>query len=84
MEFDVEEELRNIRARLALRRPYKYRRSVLDDYRAEVLELRANNASLGEIAEFLREKKGKKSSAISHSTVSRWLKKNNVMAVENG
>lgn len=69
--FDVQKELSalNAQTRSIRKRCYSARKSRLDRYKFELLELKKAGASNAELQRFLRGKRIK----VAHSTVSRWL-----------
>jgi len=70
--IDAKAELVAIRARRKKMRRQRYRHSRLDDYRAELLQLRQVGASLAELAFWLRQRRVR----VAISTISRWLRQN--------
>jgi hypothetical protein len=68
--FDVTSELAIIRARRKMMRRQRYRSSRLDEYRAELLQLREAGATLADIALWLRQRRIR----VAISTISRWLR----------
>lgn len=70
--FDVKSELLALKAQTQSirKRSYKQRKSRLDKYKFELLELHRAGASGSELQRYLRSKKIK----VTHSTVQRWLK----------
>lgn len=73
MEFDVQNELYVLKTQTQLirKRHYCQRKSRLDKFTYELLELRRVGASCAELQRFLRTKRMK----VAHSTVQRWLTK---------
>ncbi len=71
--FDVQTELENLKkqTKQIRKRSYRERRSRLDKFTYEILQLHKNGASGAEIQRFLCAKRIK----VSHSTVQRWLAK---------
>jgi len=72
-QFNATETLSKIKEDRKQRRRKIYKQSVIDKYRAEVIALKKEGASLGDIEFFLREKKIK----VVRSTIKRYLDKYN-------
>lgn len=74
-EFHVQSELSALKAQTQSirKRPYSARRSRLDKYKFELLELHRAGATGAELQRWLRANKRIK---VVHSTVLRWLEKN--------
>ncbi|MEZ9301602.1 hypothetical protein AB4137_00265 [Vibrio breoganii] len=69
---DPAAELAAIRDRRSLKVKKRLRRSKLDNYRLELIRLRESGATIAELLEFLSVQ----GVQCSHSTVQRWVKKN--------
>ncbi|MDD1829924.1 hypothetical protein LRP52_48195 [Photobacterium sp. ZSDE20] len=74
-DFDVQSELSALKAQTkAIRkRVYKTRKSRLDKFKFELLELHKAGASTAELQRWLRQNRRTK---VVHSTILRWLDKN--------
>lgn len=74
-DFDVQSELSALKAQTKSmrKRTYYARRSRLDTYKNELIELHRAGASAAELQRWLR---GNKRTKVAHSTVLRWLEKN--------
>ncbi len=73
MDFDVNAEMARLKAQTrAIRKPYYRKRSRLDSYAGELLQLRQAGCSIAELTRWLRQERRHK---VDRSTVSRWLKK---------
>lgn len=72
MPFDVAHELTILREQTRTIRKKQYRRSRLDRYTGELLQLHSAGASAAELRRWLREKRIR----VALSTVTRWLAKN--------
>lgn len=72
-EFDAVAEAERLKRQTkAIRKPsYKARKSRLDRFTSELLELHRSGCSVAELQRWLREKRIK----VAHSTVARWLAK---------
>jgi len=68
-EFDVNQELDDLRRRQALKRRRKYRRSRLDRFRAELVKLRKAGASLAQLQLWLKDWR----LSVSRSSILRYL-----------
>lgn len=70
--FNVQNELLalKVQTKAIRKRSYSARKSRLDKFKFELLELHKSGASVAELQRFLRAKRIK----VVHSTVSRWLK----------
>lgn len=70
--FNVKEELTALKkqTKLIRKRVYTTRKSRLDKYKFELLELNRAGSSIAELQRFLRGKHIK----VVHSTVARWVK----------
>ncbi|CAM3967627.1 hypothetical protein [Vibrio aerogenes] len=73
-DFDVQTELAALQAqtRSIRKRNYSQRKSRLDKYQFQLLELHRAGATAAEIQRWLR---ANKRCSVVHSTVQRWLKK---------
>lgn len=71
--FDAKQMLDDLRKLQKKKRKssYKNKKSRLEKYKSEILELRENGGSIVEVQRFLRQKRIK----VVHSTVSRFIKK---------
>lgn len=67
--FDPREEVERLRAITRTRRKTTYRRSRLDRFTGELLQLRQAGASIAELQRWLRERRV----VVVHATVARWL-----------
>jgi len=72
MAFDAEKELAAIQALRKQDKRKHFRKSTLDRYKGEVLQLHNAGASLSDIRLFLKSKR----IIVVNSTIQRWLKKN--------
>ena len=74
-EFDVNSELSVLKAQTQSmrKRTYSARKSRLDKYKFQLLELHQAGASTAELQRWLRKNNRIK---VAHSTVLRWLEKN--------
>ena len=74
-DFDVQSELSALKAQTKSmrKRSYSARKSRLDKYKHELLELHQAGATGAELQRWLRANKRIK---VAHSTVLRWLEKN--------
>jgi len=72
MSFDAKKELFEIQAKRKMMKRKRFRASVIDRYKGEVLLLHKAAASLTDIRIFLKSKRVK----VVNSTVQRWLQKN--------
>lgn len=72
-EFNVQKELLalKVQTKSIRKRSYSARKSRLDKFKFELLELHKAGCSIAELQRFLRSKRIK----VAHSTVSRWLVK---------
>jgi len=70
--FDVDDELQQLKKQTKAIRKTGYKSSRLDKYAAELLQLKRAGASTAEITRWLRSKRIK----VAPSTTLRWLKKN--------
>ena len=70
--FDARTELAELRRQTAEIRRRRYTKSRLDRYRAELIQLRRNGASVAELQRWLRDHRIR----VVHSTVARWVTKN--------
>ena len=73
-DFDVQKE-RDIlkkQTQAIRKRSYSARKSRLDKFKFQLLQLKEVGNTIAELQRFLRNKRIK----VSHSTISRWLKKN--------
>jgi len=68
--FDAKAEVKRLSAITQLRKKKRYVRSKLDKYKAEIIALRAEGATLQEIQIWLKQKR----LSAEISTISRWLK----------
>jgi len=73
--FNVQKELSKLKAQTkAIRkRSYSVRKSRLDKYKCELLELHSEGATIAELQRWLRKNKQCK---MAHTSISRWLEKN--------
>lgn len=69
--FNAGAEVARLRANSAARRKTTYRKSRLDRYAGELIQLHDAGASTAELQRWLREHR----IAVTHSTVARWLKR---------
>lgn len=74
MDFDVQSELSTLKAQTKSirKRSYKQRKSRLDKFKFELLELHRAGATGAELQRYLRSNRIK----VTHSTVQRWIDKN--------
>jgi hypothetical protein len=74
MDFDVQSELSTLKTQTKTirKRSYRQRKSRLDKFKFELLELHRAGASGAELQRYLRSKRIK----VTHSTVQRWLVNN--------
>lgn len=70
--FNADAEAARLRAKSAARRKTTYKKSRLDIFAGELMQLRAAGASIAEMQRWLREHRVK----VEHSTVARWIKRN--------
>ncbi|MCD9496790.1 hypothetical protein GLP20_18215 [Photobacterium carnosum] len=72
--FNVQDELTVLQnqTKMIRKRSYSARKSQLDKYKFELLELKKAGASTAELQRWLRTNKRKK---VAHSTILRWLEK---------
>jgi predicted site-specific integrase-resolvase len=72
--FDVQKEFSTLKTETdeIRKRSYTTRKSRLDKFGFELLELKKAGNTVAELKRFLRAKRMK----VSHSTISRWLRKN--------
>jgi len=70
--FNWTDELKRLREQTKTIRKLRYRKSRLDRYAGELLQLKNGGASIAELKRFLTSKRIK----VCHSTVSRWIKEN--------
>lgn len=72
--FNVQYELTVLQnqTKMIRKRSYSARKSQLDKYKFELLELKNAGASTAELQRWLRTNKRKK---VAHSTILRWLEK---------
>jgi len=71
MGFDAASELDKIRQKRKVSRRKPYAKSKLDKFKFEILKLKSEGASLGDIRFFLHKNRIK----VVPSTIQRWLKK---------
>ena len=73
-DFNVQDELSALKSQTkAIRkRSYSARKSRLDKYKFELLELKKSGATCSELQRWLRQRKRIK---VAHSTVLRWIEK---------
>lgn len=69
--FNADAEVARLRANSAARRKTTYRKSRLDRYCGELVQLHNAGASTAELQRWLREHRV----CVTHSTVARWLKR---------
>jgi len=69
--FDPIAESARLRKITAARRKTKYRRSRLDRYAGELIQLRKAGATIAELQRWLRERRV----VVVHATVARWMKR---------
>ena len=72
--FDPREEVERLRVVTRMRRKTTYRRSRLDRFTGELLQLRQAGASIAELQRWLRERRV----VVVHATVARWLNRQSV------
>jgi hypothetical protein len=72
--FDVKSELETLKnqTKEIRKRVYKARTSQLDNFKYELKALHKSGVSIAELQRFLLSKRTR----VTHSTVSRWIKKN--------
>jgi hypothetical protein len=70
--FDAQTEIQKIRLRKQLKRKKHYRKSRLQPYRSELVQMRQAGVSYPDLALWLRAEKRIK---VHHTTVMRYLKK---------
>ncbi len=70
--FNADQELQRIKTMRTVMRKKRYNKSVLERYRAELVELHRAGASLGDIQLWLRREKRLK---VARSTIGRFLHK---------
>ena len=71
-QFDAMSELIRLRTNAGVRRKTHYRKSRLDRYAGELLQLYRAGARAADLQRWLKEQRV----AVTHSTVARWLQKN--------
>ena len=71
IDFDPEAEVAQLKAQTQAIRQRRYRRSRLDRYTGELLQLHTSGATAAELQRWLRARRIK----VTHSTVARWLQK---------
>lgn len=71
-DFDVDEELNQLKEQTKMNRQQRYGQSRLDKYNKQLIKLRIGGASIAELQRWLLSKRIK----VEWSTVSRWLIKN--------
>ncbi len=71
--FNAEAEVARLQANSAARRKTTYRKSRLDRYAGELIQLHNAGASKAELQRWLREHRMR----VAHSTVARWIRRQN-------
>lgn len=71
--FNADAEVARLRANSATRRKTTYRKSRLDRYGGELIQLHNAGASTAELQRWLREHR----IVVTHSTVARWIRRQN-------
>lgn len=71
--FDADAEVTRLRANSAARRKTTYKKSRLDRFAGELIQLHDAGASAAELQRWLREHR----IVVTHSTVARWIRRQN-------